>query len=261
VVDWFLPIGKWLHENRPRLFPASLEVIDYCESIKVEILHTWTATHIGMPQFNELLLLHLGSETETTYVRRRYKPDVRTVGSSVRSPLLSFRQLTTSTALAAQRLPRTGSIGDDFEAVDFAHESFPLGSQEAQQQQFANQHFARSMRERKAAANGGNPNLWKFEGASSAHPKSPFAYQGRAKGAKPVSVLGYLTQSIKDAGVKDNPVVELTLREFDAAERLRRKMSYPADLAKDINVQEPLAREAIPYHKRPLKNIGRPHTF
>jgi hypothetical protein len=113
IVDWFLGVGYWLHKNRPKVFPVDVVIRDYCESFKLVRRHDWYASWesaINAPyctgSFTETDSF-LGSETHTTYLRRRFNPEnLRTMVPSVRSEVMSIRRILISAALIAQRVPR-----------------------------------------------------------------------------------------------------------------------------------------------------------
>jgi hypothetical protein len=50
VIDWFIPVGHWLHANlKPQLFPADCVICDYCESIGSKSIVSVRA-HYASPQ-------------------------------------------------------------------------------------------------------------------------------------------------------------------------------------------------------------------
>lgn len=177
AVDWFLPIGRWLHNNRPRLFPAEFEILDYCESIRVEQLNEFVAVpafgmyHLGTPTIKPIPMgglewqifgATIGQERLVTYVRRVFEPDAKNINQTSRSPLLRWRNVAVAASLSAQRVPRPGVVGDEFEGVDYGAEGLiltPVDVKEAD----ANRRWAETMRSRKAAALGVNKALWRFE--------------------------------------------------------------------------------------------------
>jgi len=111
IVDWFYGVGNWLHQNRPRFFPADVLVHDYCESIKVVRSTQWFGTYLQNDGIlNPLLPMvdtYLCGTTETAYVRRRFQPDLSHVSVPRKSKnVLSVRRALISAALVAQRLPR-----------------------------------------------------------------------------------------------------------------------------------------------------------
>ena len=173
VVDWFLPIGSWLHNNRPRLFPAEFEILDYCESIRIEQLNAFAA----VPQFGLYTLnspsiysnvewdtfgAYIGQERVVTYVRRVFVPDYKTINQTSRSPLLRWRNVAIAASLSAQRVPRPSVIGDEFEGVDFGINGITLNAEDVKEAE-ANRRWAETMRDRKAHALGSNRALWRFE--------------------------------------------------------------------------------------------------
>lgn len=114
IVDWFFGIGNWLHKNRPRLFPADVVIRDYCESISVRTNVKWYASYWSpeIPQQFPAVAPHLvpehfiGSEEYTTYVRRRFIPDIGRISAPRSGSGVSIRRAIIAAALVAQRLPR-----------------------------------------------------------------------------------------------------------------------------------------------------------
>jgi hypothetical protein len=113
VLDWFYGVSAWLHTNRPRFFPASVVIHDYCESIRVKTTvkysvsywkfeNTTTASHYVS---NE----DWGSEEYITYGRRRFRIDPSNVSlslPSIKKSFVSIKRILVSASLIAQRLPR-----------------------------------------------------------------------------------------------------------------------------------------------------------
>jgi len=115
VVDWFLGVGNFLHENRPRFFPATINVTDYCESILLSANASW---YIEGPAITAPLgeypipdrELFVGSQQYTTFVRRRFCPRLANfTGLRVKSSssFVKIDHAIVASALLAQRaLPR-----------------------------------------------------------------------------------------------------------------------------------------------------------
>jgi hypothetical protein len=117
VVDWFINIGPWLHNNRPRLFGADTKILDYCESVKrvdtVTWRMDWNAPFGGPPSgpsstayVNEQVLV----ETYTNYVRRKLTPSVSDFTSAslprYTKRFVNLRRISIASSLVAQRIPR-----------------------------------------------------------------------------------------------------------------------------------------------------------
>lgn len=153
LVDWFLPVGSWLHKwGKPRLFQGSIEVVDYCESMKCT-----TVVDLALGAEREVdiynpsgfkYLCSLGREEHTTYVRRQFTPDVAKFGSEDRHPLLSIRQAVIAAGLAAQRIPRPGDIGEFFQGISSLPDDPPIPADRmAEIEHASNQRFAQKERE------------------------------------------------------------------------------------------------------------------
>jgi len=109
IVDWFFGVGRWLHANRPKLFPADVVIQDYCESIKIEKRVLWLAEGWFYNSFNGLFYssdLPLLEERESFYVRKRFLPSLGHISVARGTGVTSFRRALLSAALVAQRLPR-----------------------------------------------------------------------------------------------------------------------------------------------------------
>jgi hypothetical protein len=111
IVDWFVPVGDWLHKHRPKLFPANVVVLDYCEVLKVrhDILidyHIPVVTSVSGPEDAEFLRV-IGSELKhTTFVRRRFTPPEFLVKyPELKGDAMSWRRAGIASALTAQRIP------------------------------------------------------------------------------------------------------------------------------------------------------------
>lgn len=198
IADWFLGIGNWLHDNRPRQFKSTVKVIDYCEAIKVTYRTDWYASdpyqHLraDLRSFPPVLFpkevyeaddyrilneadefQHIGTETHSTYLRRKYVPEVTIGAQSSKHPLLGLQQCSIAVALVGQRIPRPGAIGDEFDGVDFGNNYLLARTPEADAAAAASKRWAETQRERRAARYGNNTPLWKFEqgSATAAKPK------------------------------------------------------------------------------------------
>jgi hypothetical protein len=119
VLDWFVKIGAWLHNNRPRLFPAGYHVLDYCESIKrqdtVNWRMIWTEPVLlfnpdGPPTQSLAREGPVMREIFTSYDRRKYSPSVESFDIQLTPEkskrFVSLRRVSIASSLLAQRLPR-----------------------------------------------------------------------------------------------------------------------------------------------------------
>jgi hypothetical protein len=189
VVDWFLPVGNWLHNNRPRLFRGDLVVEDYCESMKLQLRHTWWLKPRSDRIFanaegeiaNGETTSFAGQTLETVYLRRVFTPDVTTGIQTTPNPILRLGQLRTAAQLTAQRIPRPGLIGAEFDAVNFDGIGFPPNSLEAAKEAAVNRAFAAQQRDRLSARGGLIPSLQKFERGWQPSNRPDFVYQAKAK--------------------------------------------------------------------------------
>lgn len=119
IVDWFFTTNSYFHKLKPRLFPATAVVYDYLETVKVVTTVTYTLTwrspfvgsrsaslETSFEDRNDFI----GAETYTTYVRRRYKPEINNVVLSpeiaLKKSFVSCSHVAIAASLAAQRIPR-----------------------------------------------------------------------------------------------------------------------------------------------------------
>jgi len=116
VLDWFFSVSSWLHSKRPKLFPATAVIYDYCESVKIVTRRSYS--------FEETYEVAASSDgfffrppprvfwtdVYTTYVRRRFRPSLEDVklstGLKVQKSFVSIKRVGLSSSLIAQRLPR-----------------------------------------------------------------------------------------------------------------------------------------------------------
>lgn len=116
VVDWFYSVSSWLHNNRPRLFPAELRILDYLETIAIRTEFSYTvslAYAIDTSPYYLLTSEEIGREYTLMYLRRRFRPLPGYITLAPRSSIrkdASFVALANRAAIAssllAQRLPR-----------------------------------------------------------------------------------------------------------------------------------------------------------
>jgi len=116
VIDWFIGIGRWLHQNRPRLFPATASITDYCESINLRKRLTWSIGPYWKPKAGLILpgsptceshSAFVAGSISTGFVRRRFIPPVERLSApKVKTSFVSLRRVAISSSLAAQRVPR-----------------------------------------------------------------------------------------------------------------------------------------------------------
>jgi hypothetical protein len=174
VVDWFLPVGRWLHDNRPRLFPAEFEVLDYCESFRIEQHNEFffvpfrgkyfggTPTIKGAGTDWDVYGTSIGTERLVTYVRQVMTPETKRITQTSRHPLLRWRNVATSAALTAQRIPRPGLIGEEFDGVDFDTKGALFTPEDVKEAE-ANARWAAGQKSKRASRIGDNSALWRFE--------------------------------------------------------------------------------------------------
>jgi len=114
VIDWFFSVSSWLHNNRPRLFPANPVVYDYLETIKVvtEVSYTLTAKYtLSVPPYYYVSTDVIGRERTTNYLRLRFLPPegyfvLAPRGRKPASFVTLSNRVGISSSLIAQRLPR-----------------------------------------------------------------------------------------------------------------------------------------------------------
>jgi hypothetical protein len=123
VLDWFFSVQSWLKDFTPKFFRATAVLYDYLESVKVttEVSYTatWVAPSLGGPNvLDPADLLNtvtgvIGSETYTTYVRYRFRPELANVaiGDKLRrrglgAPAVELTRVAIAASLIAQRIPR-----------------------------------------------------------------------------------------------------------------------------------------------------------
>jgi len=117
ILDWFFNIREWLHRNmRPRLYPADITVLDYCESFHLKTAAEFTTTYYSPYYINASIAADnrifpfvnepIGSFTSDVYVRRRFKPPPMKTpsGPSLKSSFLTLRHISVASTLAALRL-------------------------------------------------------------------------------------------------------------------------------------------------------------
>jgi hypothetical protein len=111
VIDWMVGIGPWLHKHKPQFFPATLNIDDYCETVRVEYLVEWYVTYNGCSfsapsdiESDGTYTEKIGTEVAVAYHRRPYQPTVfRSIKPGIKSPFSHYR-LGISSALLGQRL-------------------------------------------------------------------------------------------------------------------------------------------------------------
>jgi hypothetical protein len=120
VVDWFVPIGKWLHRNRKRLFPVDLVVHDYCEAIKIE----WSARlkhgvyfdfENDAPSSAPIEYIPGTEFVNEVYMRKRFKPPPQVIKpprTKSFGDAVTFKRCAISASLIAQRIPRALKAGN-----------------------------------------------------------------------------------------------------------------------------------------------------
>jgi hypothetical protein len=117
VVDWFIDVSGFLHRHRPRLFPADVLFLDYCESIRWKRHIRWSVTsfkhaRVGsfLPTVDPFIPMNnedVGFEERTIYVRRRFRPHAERLSvPRIKSSFVNLRRVSISASLIAQRLPR-----------------------------------------------------------------------------------------------------------------------------------------------------------
>jgi hypothetical protein len=115
MIDWFIPVGKWLHRHRPRLFPADITILDYCESIRLEWeeLRDMDAYCLDLyteqgPAGATRNYDRIASHRHTRYIRRRFKPPPQYIARpELTCDVLSWRRISIASSLLAQRsIPR-----------------------------------------------------------------------------------------------------------------------------------------------------------
>jgi len=114
VVDWFFSVSSWLHNNRPRLFPAEVVLVDYLESVKFEQILNYTSgswINVEGPAAPVYSTRGMGFEKCTTYLRRPFRPPdgyVKIAPKPVReaSFVSLSKRVAISASLIGQRLPR-----------------------------------------------------------------------------------------------------------------------------------------------------------
>jgi len=115
VVDWFLPVGEWVHRHRPRFEHCNLQVVDYCESIDYRATLVHTARNVLSSQDGVSATypptrrdIDIAVTRVKVYHRERFKPpQMPRLGKVLRnaSGLNMFRFLT-GASLLNQRIPR-----------------------------------------------------------------------------------------------------------------------------------------------------------
>jgi hypothetical protein len=109
VVDWFINIGSWLHNNRPRLFRATISCEDYIESCSLYTEVTWEGfaswtTFIDEPG-TPAAWQTIGLTNHKFFTRRRFNPGKVENSKTTRHPgsFLQVNRLGIIASLAAQR--------------------------------------------------------------------------------------------------------------------------------------------------------------
>jgi hypothetical protein len=112
LVDWFVGVGPWLHKNRIQLFPASILLQDYCESIsyvdRMSITMDWLQP-IDWPHSlsREGRHLEVARAIHRIYLRRRGQPrNLRLSRPKISKSFISLTKCAIGGSLAAQRLIR-----------------------------------------------------------------------------------------------------------------------------------------------------------
>jgi hypothetical protein len=111
VLDWFVDIGGWLHDNRPRLFPADVSILDYCESFRLKRRITystsWEAPHNGGGSHTTTAFAQVAAHHHEYFVRRRFIPSVTRIAAlGSKKSFVSLRRVHIASSLIGQRLPR-----------------------------------------------------------------------------------------------------------------------------------------------------------
>jgi hypothetical protein len=206
VVDWFLDIGRWLHKHKPRLFSGAVLVKDYCESMKVSYVNEYFVS--PTEGFYPLDYAYsIGVEERSTYLRRRYQPDVGHIERGTGHSLLSMRQAIIAAGLVAQRVPRPGSIGDLFDGVDFGLDHIPINGTTAAETHEANKAWATRQHQLRAARGGLNLSLRKFELVSAESRRRRADLERLARLPRSSRPLALRVASIKNRRTQDLRVI------------------------------------------------------
>jgi len=114
IVDWFFTVSSWLHKHSPKLFPASVVVYDYLESVTLETTRTYSLTFNGptpvSPFYTRWENILIGEDTYKTYVRKRFRPEPNQVtlltGLKRQRSFVNINRVGIASSLLAQRVPR-----------------------------------------------------------------------------------------------------------------------------------------------------------
>lgn len=124
VIDWFINIGRHLHEVTPKLMPVDMKLIDYCESVKLSFNVEWkldvpvrvclpSSTFIddGDARVRLVSDLVFCTESYVGFIRQRSAPRLVADSGPVmfRNPL-SLKRLSISSSLVGQRNLRSAQV-------------------------------------------------------------------------------------------------------------------------------------------------------
>jgi len=111
IIDWFIDIGSWLHNNRPRMFPVDVNILDYCESLKQEmVVNVSIVNAIARFEPNSFAVpiseIDIGYFNYKHYNRKRFKPLPIDLNPKINRSFANWRRLNIASSLIAQRVPR-----------------------------------------------------------------------------------------------------------------------------------------------------------
>lgn len=116
LVDWFYPVGQWIHKNlKPRMFPADIVICDYCESVgrstHVDIGATYYEPNtllrgLGTRGTRQILSGHLRQYTRCAYGSHQY-PTVG-AGFDLNDTIVTIRRTFIGSALVIQGTAKQG---------------------------------------------------------------------------------------------------------------------------------------------------------
>lgn len=121
IIDWFFTTQDWMREFKPRLFPATGVLYDYLESISFEAdvryIASWdvpTITSAGIepnPFTTRYVSRMVGYELYSTYLRRRFRPELGNVTFGPKRSLSGLRsKFNTSSAAVLQKIAISASL-------------------------------------------------------------------------------------------------------------------------------------------------------
>jgi len=118
LIDWVIPVGQWVHSNlKPELFPATVMISDWGESLGRRLDYTVSATYLE-PRLDEavsdLVTRRVAVGTVTQYARRNYFPRVLKVVRSnellLKKTIVTVKRILIGSALIAQRKGSSDSV-------------------------------------------------------------------------------------------------------------------------------------------------------